>query len=105
MEEQLAAGLREGQIAEFVENDEVEAGEIVGHATLFTCPGLGFQPVDQINDVEEAAAGAAPDEGTGDRDGEVGLAGPFAADQDNIALVGDEGARGQVFDQTFVDWR
>ena len=30
MEQQLAAGLREGQIAEFVENDEVEARQIIG---------------------------------------------------------------------------
>ena len=30
VEEQLAASLREGQIAEFVEDDEVETREIVG---------------------------------------------------------------------------
>ena len=34
VEEELAARLREGQIAEFVENDEVHPGEMVGHALL-----------------------------------------------------------------------
>ncbi len=34
VEEQLAAGLREGQIAELVEDDEVEPGEVVGDAAL-----------------------------------------------------------------------
>ena len=32
VEQQLSAGLREGQIAELVENDEVHAGEVVGEA-------------------------------------------------------------------------
>jgi hypothetical protein len=30
MEQQLPAGLGEGQIAQFVEDDEVKAGQIVG---------------------------------------------------------------------------
>ena len=34
MEQQLPAGLGEGQIAEFVEDDEVEAGEIIGETPL-----------------------------------------------------------------------
>ena len=34
MEQQLSAGLREGQIAEFVENDEVEAREVIGEPPL-----------------------------------------------------------------------
>jgi hypothetical protein len=34
MEQQLSAGLGEGQIPAFVEDDEVQAGEIVGDAVL-----------------------------------------------------------------------
>ena len=34
MEEELAAGLGEGQIAEFIEDDEVHAGEVIGEPTL-----------------------------------------------------------------------
>ncbi len=30
MEEELAAGLGDGQIAEFIEDDEVHAGEVIG---------------------------------------------------------------------------
>ena len=41
MKEQLAAGLSEGQIAEFVENDEVHAGEIFGEPPLPA--GAGFE--------------------------------------------------------------
>ena len=34
MEEQLPAGLGEGEIAEFVEHDEVEPGQVIGDAAL-----------------------------------------------------------------------
>ena len=71
MEEQLAAGLGEGQIAEFVEHDEVEAGEIIGDAPLAAGAGFALEPVDEVDDVEEAAAGAAADAGPGDGDGEM----------------------------------
>jgi len=39
----------------------------------------------------------------GDADGEVGLAGSGAADQHDIALVGDEAAGGQFPDEPLVD--
>jgi hypothetical protein len=48
VEEQLAAGLGEGQVAEFVKNDEVEAREMVGEAALATGAGLGLELVDQV---------------------------------------------------------
>jgi hypothetical protein len=105
VEQQLAAGLGEGQIAEFVENDEVHAREIVGHATLAAGAGLGLELVDEIDDVEEAPARAGTDAGAGDRDGEMGLAGPGAADEDDIALMGDEVAAGQVADERLVERR
>ena len=37
---------------------EVEAGQIVGHAALFAGPGLGLQPVDQVDDIENGGASA-----------------------------------------------
>ena len=43
MKEQLAAGLGEGEIAEVVEDDEVEAGEMIGDAALSTGAGLGLE--------------------------------------------------------------
>ena len=96
MEQELPARLGEGQIAEFVEHDEVHAGQVVGHAPLPPGTGLGLEPIDEIDDVVEAAAGAVADAGTSDRDGEMRLTSPGAADQHDIALVGQELAAGEV---------
>ena len=41
MEQQLPAGLGEGEIAEFVEDDEVEAREVIGESSL--AAGAGFR--------------------------------------------------------------
>jgi hypothetical protein len=75
--------------------NEVEAGHVIGQPPLFAATGLGLEPVHEIDNVVEAAAGAAADESTCDGDGEVGLAGSGAADEDHVALVGDEAAIGQ----------
>ncbi len=84
MEEQLAAGLGEGQVAELVEDDEVEAGEVIGDAALAAGAGLGFELVDEVDDVEEAAAGAAADAGARDGDRGMRLARAGAADQTTL---------------------
>src|SRR5918994_214594 len=68
VEQELAAGLGKGQIAELVENDEVHAGEVVGETALAAGAGLGVEPVDQVDDVVEAAAGSGSDAGPGDGD-------------------------------------
>src|SRR5690606_28742370 len=103
VEEQLPAGLGEGQVAEFVEHDEVEPGQMIGNAALPPGAGLGLQPVDQIDDVEEASASTVADQRPGNGDGQMRLAGAGAADQDDIALIGDESAAGKIADQGFVD--
>ena len=61
MEQQLPAGLGEGQIAQFVEDGEVETGEIIGQPPLTAGAGLALQPVDQIDDGVEAAPDSAAD--------------------------------------------
>jgi hypothetical protein len=71
VEQQLAAGLGEGQVAEFVEDDEVEAGEMIGNASLAAGAGFGLEFAREVDDVEEAAAGAATDAGARDGDGGV----------------------------------
>ena len=48
MEQQLSPRLREGEIAELVENDEVEARQIIGEAPLTARSGLGLEPVDGV---------------------------------------------------------
>ena len=56
VEQQLAAGLGEWQITQLIEDDEVEAGEIVGKPTLAAGSALGFEAIDEIDGVEETAA-------------------------------------------------
>ena len=87
VEQQLAAGLREGQIAKFVEDDEVEAGHVIRQPSLLAATGLGLQPVHQINYVVEPTEGVISDERTGNCNDKVGLAGPGAANQDHAALL------------------
>ena len=57
MEEQLPAGLGEGQVAEFVEDDEVAADELVCGAALAPGAEFGLEVVDQVDDVVAAASG------------------------------------------------
>ena len=47
VKQQLAARLREGQVAQLIENDEVQTGEIIGKASLAPGPCFGLEPVDQ----------------------------------------------------------
>ena len=75
MEQQLPARLSEGQIAEFVEDDEVHAREIIGDAPLASGAGLGFEPVDEIDGGEEAPARSGSDAASRDGDGQMRLAG------------------------------
>ena len=72
---------------------------------MTTCAGLGLEPVDEIERVEEAAAFAGTDAAAGDRYREVGLAGTGAADEDAVALFGDEVAAGEIAHESLVDRR
>ena len=73
VEEQGAAGGREGKIAEFVDNHGVGlhqlAREISGACLLF----FAFQLVDQVDGVEEAHAFALVDGGDAQGCGDVGF--------------------------------
>jgi hypothetical protein len=55
VEQELAAGLGEGQIADLVEDDGVHAGQMFGEPTLPAVASLGLEPVDEINHVVESA--------------------------------------------------
>jgi hypothetical protein len=67
--------LGEGEIAEFIEDDEVEAGEIIGKASLAAGARLGLELVDEIDGCEESAARPGADAASRDRDGQMRLAG------------------------------
>jgi hypothetical protein len=43
------------------EGHEVEAADTVGRAALVSIAGFAVEPVDQADDIEEAAAGTAED--------------------------------------------
>ena len=81
VEQELSARLGEGKIAQLVENDEIHAGQMLGEPALPSVASLGFEPVDEIDDVVEAATGTIADTASGDSDGQMGLAGTGAADQ------------------------
>jgi hypothetical protein len=68
MEQELPAGLSEGEITEFVEDDEVHARQLISEPTLPSVAGLGLEPVDQIDHIVESAAGAGTDAASGDGD-------------------------------------
>ena len=57
VEQERTTGLRERQIAEFIEDDEVEASEVIRCPPLLAVTCFRFQPIDEINDIEEAARG------------------------------------------------
>src|SRR6185437_15018909 len=105
VEEELAAGLGEGQIAELVEHDEVEPGQVIGQPPLAAGTGLALQAVDEVDDGVEAPSGAATDAGAGDRDSEMAFAGAGATHQHGVALLGEEAAGGELADQGLVDRR
>ena len=74
VEQQLPARLREGEIAEFVEDHEVEACEIIGKPCLAACTTLGLELIDEIDGCEEATARSRADAAPRDGDGQMRLA-------------------------------
>jgi hypothetical protein len=56
MEQELATGLSEGEIAQLVQDDEVEAVQVIGQTALFAAAGLGLKTIDQIDDIVEPPA-------------------------------------------------
>jgi hypothetical protein len=55
MEEELPAGLSEWQVAKFIENGKVLAGEIIGDPPLPPCTCFSLQAIDEINCAKETA--------------------------------------------------
>ena len=105
VEQELAAGLSERQVAEFIEDDEVHPGQMLGDTTLSSVAGLDLEAVDEVDHVVEATAGAGSDAASGDCDGQVGFACAGAADEHDVALLGDEAAAGEIIDERLIDRR
>src|SRR5262249_14450796 len=79
MEKQLTPCLRERQVAELVEDREIDSHQTVDGAALMAELRLGFEPVGKVDGVEEARL-AGPDDGSRDGDGNVAL--PHAGSAD-----------------------
>ena len=92
MEQQLPTGLAERQVAEFIDDDEIVAQQLLGQAATASGGLLLFELVDEIDEVEEAAPGARSDDGCGYADAEMGLTGADAADEDGVTPVVEERA-------------
>jgi hypothetical protein len=103
VEEQLPAGLCE--IAEFVKDDEVHAGETIGDARLATGARFGFETVDEIDGGEEAGSGAGANATACDGDRQVSLAGPGSPYEHGVTLLSDESAAGEISNESLVDRR
>ena len=105
MEQQLAAGLGKRKITKLIENDEVKAREIIGKPSLSAGTALGFEPIDEIDGVEETGARSGANTASRYGDRQMGFARSGSADQDDIALLGDEPAAGEIANQVLVDRR
>jgi len=75
VEQELAAGLSERQIAELIEDDEVHAGQVVGEPALATSAGLGLKAIDEIDDVVKPAADTTPNAASRNGDGKMRFSG------------------------------
>ncbi len=95
-EQELAVRPREGQVARFVENDEVHALEMMGAGPLAPGVRLPRAPIGVIDRVEEAFAQASEDAASPYGDGKMRVASSRAVDENDVALPGDEDAAVKV---------
>jgi len=92
VEQHLPAADRERQIAELVEDDEIDADELVGQFPCLAGTRLGLELIDQVDRGEEPNACAVAHAIVPDCYRYMALAGAGAADQYGVALGGQEPA-------------
>ena len=106
VEQQRPAGLAEGQVAQLIEDDQIQAQQARGDATG---PALGLlllQRVDQVDgEVEAHPLAMTGDAGHADGRGQVRLARARPTHQDHVVRVVGEGRGGQRGDQLAVHRR
>jgi hypothetical protein len=74
VEEELAAGLAEWQVAEFVDHDEIVSGERLGEPAAAAGGLFRLELVDEVDEIEEATACSGADDGGGDRNDKMRFA-------------------------------
>jgi len=103
VKQQRTAGLAEGQITQFVEDDQIHAQQSLGDPPGFAVVLFALQQIDQIDRGVEAHALAVPgDAGHGQRSGQVGFTGARPTDQHHVLRGVGKGQTGQFADQTSV---
>src|ERR1700679_1417117 len=105
MEQQLTAGLAEREIAEFVDDDEIIAQQVLGQPARATGSLLLLELIDKIDQIEEAPSGAGANDRRSHGDAQMGFSRARAANKDRIALGVEEGAGGEFANLAFVDRR
>ena len=105
MEQQLAAGLAERKIAEFVDDDEIVAQQVLRESAAATGGLLLFELIDEIDQIEEAPSGAGANDRRSHGDAQMSFACARAADEDRVALGVEEGAGGEFSNLALVDRR
>ena len=85
IEQQLTTGLGEGEIAEFIEHDEVFPDEIFRDPSLPSASRFGLEPIDEIDGVVKAAAFAGANAIASDGDGQMCLS---SAGRSSVILPG-----------------
>ena len=103
VEQQLATSLAERQVAEFVDDDEIIAQQLLGQAAASAGGLLLLELVDQIDQIEESSSSPGADDRRGDSDAQMGFSGAGAADEDRIAFGVEEGAGGEFAYLPFID--
>jgi len=93
VEEQLAAGPCEGQVAELVEYDQFKATKLRRQIASPTHAGLLLEAVHQVDGVEILSAHAGADHGGGDRYREMRFSRAGPTDEDDVAPCVEEAAR------------
>jgi hypothetical protein len=87
-----ATGLSERQVAEFVEDDEMNARKGICDAAVASGLDLGLELVNEVDDVEEAGLRPAPDAAACNRYGDVALARAGAADEASSCSISSAGS-------------
>ena len=87
VEQHLPAAHRERQVAEFVENDEIDPDKLVRQLPGLAGVGLGLELVDQIDGGEETHTGAVAHAIGADRYGNVAMQNLYASVESALALA------------------
>src|ERR1700689_2818334 len=98
----MTAGLAEREIAEFVDDDEIIAQQILGEPPAAAGGFLLFELIDEIDQIEETSPGAGANDRRSHADAKLGFARACAADEDRVAFGVEESAVGEFDHLAFM---